>query len=392
LAASALEDPAMTKRLRVGIIGVSAERGWARASHVPAVQRLEGVELAAVATSRQESAAAAATAFGAQKAYGTATDLLRDPDIDLVAVCVKVPEHRAVVLGALAAGKHVYCEWPLGRDVREAEELRDAATAAGVHGVHAAIGLQARMSPAVRRARELIAFGQLGRVLSARLYSATAGFGRKVEPAGLYFEQAVNGATLLTICGGHTLDVASAVLGDLVDVAALATTQYPEIEIETGDGERRERRSRSIPDHLLTQSRLCGGAALAVEVAGGRPPDAPFRLEVVGENGTLALNGGAPWGFQAGRIRLSLNGEPQPLDEGEAVSLPDTAANVASMYVALRDDIANATASVPDFDHAARLTWLLAEVAASAETGARIRIAVTNSRNSPENTHSRQRA
>jgi predicted dehydrogenase len=364
----------MTTRLRVGIVGASAERGWARISHVPAVQRLEGVELAAVATSRQETAAAAATAFGAQKAYGTATDLFRDPDIDLVAVCVKVPEHRAVVLGALAAGKHVYCEWPLGRDVREAEELRDAARAAGMH---AAIGLQARMSPAVRRARELIAFGQIGRVLSARLYSATAGFGRKVETAGLYFEQAVNGATLLTICGGHTLDVASAVLGDLVDVAALATTQYPEIEIETETGDQRERCARSIPDHLLTQSRLCGGAALAVEVAGGRPPDAPFRLEVVGENGTLALDGGASWGFQAGRIRLSLNGAPQSLDEGEAVSLPDPAANVASMYVALRDDIANATASVPDFDHAVRLTRLLADVTASSETGARI--AVNNS-------------
>jgi hypothetical protein len=62
---------------------------------VPAVQRPEGVELAAVATSRQEMAAAAATAFGAHKAYGTATDLFRDPDIDPVAVCVKVPKHRA---------------------------------------------------------------------------------------------------------------------------------------------------------------------------------------------------------------------------------------------------------------------------------------------------------
>ncbi len=295
----------MTKRLRVGIVGASAERGWARIAHVPALQSLEGVELAAVATSRQETATAAASAFGAKRAYGTATDLFRDPEIDLVAVGVKVPEHRAVVLGALAAGKHVYCEWPLGRDVGEAEELRDAATAAGVH---AAIGLQARMSPAVCRARELIALGQIGRVLSARLYSATAGWGRKVEPAGLYLEQAVNGATLVAINGGHALDVASAVLGDLVDVAALATTQYPEIEVEIGD--QSERRARSIPDHLLTQSRLCGGAALAVEVAGGRPPDTPFRLEVVGENGTLALDGGAPWGFQAGRIRLSLNGVP----------------------------------------------------------------------------------
>jgi predicted dehydrogenase len=187
-------------------------------------------------------------------------------------------------------------------------------------------------------------------------------------------EEAVNGATLVTILGGHALDVAIAVLGELADVAALATTQYPEIEI----GDQGERRSRSIPDHLLTQSRLRGGGALAVELAGGRPPDAPFRLHVVGENGTLSLDGGSPWwGFQAGRIRLALNGEPQSIDEGEAGSMPDTAANVASVYVALRDDIANATSSAPDFDHALRLTRLLADVTASSEMGARI--AVNNS-------------
>lgn len=74
------------------------------------------------------------------------------------------------------------------------------------------------------------------------------------------------------------------------------------------------------------------------------------------------------------------------------MSLPDPAANVASVYVALRDDIANATTSVPDFDHAVRLTRLLADVAASAETGARIRLAVVNSRNSPQNTRRWQRA
>ena len=357
----------MTKLLRVGIIGASAQRGWAKESHVPAVQQLGGIELVAVATQHQQSAEAAARAFGARRGYGDATDLLRDPHVDLVTVSVKAPEHRALVLGALAAGKHVYCEWPLGRNVCEAEEMRDAAKAAGVH---VAIGLQARMSPAVRRARELIALGQIGRVLSARLYASTVGFGRKVETGGLYMVKAVNGATLVTILGGHALDVAIAVLGELVDVAALATTQYP--EIETGD--QSERRSRSIPDHLLTQSRLRGGAALAVEVASGRPPDAPFRLDVVGENGTLSLDGGAAWGFQAGRIRLSLNGEPQSIDEGEAGSMPDTAANVASVYVALGDDIAHATSFVPDFDHAVRLTRLLADVTASSETGARLSV------------------
>ncbi len=57
----------MDKILRVGIIGASAERGWAKASHVPAVRRLAGLELAGVVTRDRESADAAARAFGAAR-------------------------------------------------------------------------------------------------------------------------------------------------------------------------------------------------------------------------------------------------------------------------------------------------------------------------------------
>ena len=117
-------------------------------------QKLSGLELTAVATSNQNSADAAAKECGAARGYGNATDLLRDPNVDVVTIGVKVPDHRALVLEALPQGKHLYCEWPLGRDVSESEELRNAAHAAGVHAV---IGVQTRMSPAVHHARELIA-------------------------------------------------------------------------------------------------------------------------------------------------------------------------------------------------------------------------------------------
>jgi predicted dehydrogenase len=100
-------------------------------------------------------------------------------------------------------------------------------------------------------------------------------FGPKVESAMAFAEQAENGATLVTIQGAHTLDLAIAVLGEFKAASALITTQYPEVEV--GDGATRQERSTS--DHLLVQARLAGGGALSVEVAGGRPPGAtPFRL------------------------------------------------------------------------------------------------------------------
>ena len=355
----------MTKQLQVGVIGASAERGWAQISHLPAVRKLAGLELAAVASGSQSKADAAAKAFGAKAAYGDAKDLFRDPRIDIVAICVKVPDHRELVLGALAVGKHIYCEWPLGRNLAESEELAAAAHAAGVH---VAIGLQTRMNPAAQRARELIASGAIGRPLSARVVSNTVAFGPKVETAMAFAEKAENGVTLVTIQGAHTLDLAIALLGKLDELAALTTIQYPEVEV----GDDAMRQVRSTPDHLLVQARVSDGSALSVEVAGGRPPEsATFRLEVTGEEGNLALEGGAVRGFQSGRLRLSLNGKPEHVDEAEIGPMPDPAANVAGMYAALRNDILSETSTAPDFAHAVRLTRLIDDVMSSARTGTR---------------------
>lgn len=358
----------MARTLRVGIIGANAEGGWARDGHVPAVQTLDGLEFAAVATNSQKTADASARAFGVSAAYGSGMDLIRASGVDLVTVATRVPDHRDLVLAAIAAGKHVYCEWPLGRDVAEAEEMTAAARAAGVH---VAIGLQLRGSPVVRRARELVASGAIGRVLSMGVYSATAGFGPDVPAPFVYLEDPKNFANLVTIQGAHTIDLAITVAGALGDLSALTTAQYP--EIRAGDG--KEVRKRVTFDHLLLQSRLAQGGALSVEVAGGRPPETPFRMEVVGETGTLRLDGGAPRGFQSGRLTLSLDSAPQQVDEGELAAMPDAAANVAGVYAALRDDIARGGASVTGFDHAVKLTRLITDLLASSRTGTRVQAA-----------------
>ncbi len=353
----------MAKVLRVGMIGANPKGGWARESHVPAVQALAGLELAAVASKTQQSADEAARAFGVDKAYGDAADLFRDPDIDLVAVAVTLPAHRELLLSALAAGKHIYCEYPLGLDVAESRTL---AQAAGSAGVHAAIGLQTRANPAVRQARGLLAAGVIGRPLTARIISTTAGFAPSTDPAVAYTEDPANGVTVITIQAAHTIDLAIALLGGVEGFSALATTQYPEIRI--GDG---LPQLRKIYDHLLVQARLANGAALSVEVAGGRPPEAPFLFEIIGENGILALEGGAPRGFQSGRLRLLVNGEAQAVDEGELASLPDTALNVAATYAALRDDIASGTMTAIGFPHAVRLARFIEDATTSSQTGLR---------------------
>jgi predicted dehydrogenase len=100
--------------LRVGIVGINPKKGWGRYSHVPAIQSLPDLKLAAVATRNETSARAAAEAFAAEHWFADPLAMVRSDAVDLVCVSVNVPAHRAIVLAALATGKHVYSEWPTG--------------------------------------------------------------------------------------------------------------------------------------------------------------------------------------------------------------------------------------------------------------------------------------
>ncbi len=354
-----------SERLRVGIIGANPGRSWARDSHVPAIAQSAGLVLSAVATRNEASARAAAQAFGAGRWFADAFALVRSDAVDIVSVCVRVPEHRAIVLAALAAGKHVYCEWPLGRDAAEAREMAAAAEAAGVR---CAVGLQGRLNPAVRRARELLDAEAVGRLLSARIVSTTAGYAPVLPSTYAYLNRAENGANLTTILGGHTLDLAVHLLGSVVGLDALSATQFPEVRLSDTGGTL----LRNTPDHLLVLSSHVGGCVLSTEVGGNRPADTPFSFEIIGTSGWLALRGGHPHGFQAGALQLETDVAFTPPEPAAAEGgLAGAAANVAEVYAALAKDIREGTRTTPDFAHAARLSDLLDMVRRAAETGVR---------------------
>ena len=354
-----------SERLRVGIVGANPGRSWAKDSHVPAIAQSADLVLSAVATRSEASARAAAQAFGVGTWFADAFSLVRSNAVDIVSVCVRVPEHRAIVLAALAAGKHVYCEWPLGRDVAEAREMADTAEAAGVH---CAVGLQGRLNPAVRSARELLDAGALGRLLSARVVSTTAGYAPQLPSTYAYLNRAANGANLTTILGGHTLDLAVHLLGPVVSLDALSAIQFPEVWLSDIGGIL----LRDTPDHLLVLRRHESGCVLSAEVGGNRPAETAFSFEIVGTSGRLALRGGHPHGFQAGDLRLEADVPFAPLDPPAAVGgLAGAAANVAEVYASLARDIREGTCTAPDFAHAARLSDLLDTVRRAAETGVR---------------------
>lgn len=144
-------------RVRVGIVGLPPGRSWSARTHVPALRALPAYDVVGVANSSAESSHAATEALDIPHAFADARQLAGDPDLDLVAVPVKVPRHRKPVDAALGAHKMAYCEWPLGTDLADAEAMAKHARDVGVR---TAVGLQARSAPTMRYVRDLIRGGQ----------------------------------------------------------------------------------------------------------------------------------------------------------------------------------------------------------------------------------------
>src|SRR5262249_18319684 len=115
----------MADKIRVGIVGATVTQGgsgWGANAHVPALKALPQYELMAVCTAHEDTAAASAKVFGA-RGFHRFSDMAAAPDVDLLVVCVRVPGHRDLVMAGLEAGKPVLCEWPLGKNLAEAEEM-----------------------------------------------------------------------------------------------------------------------------------------------------------------------------------------------------------------------------------------------------------------------------
>jgi predicted dehydrogenase len=215
-------------KLGVGIIGVSPTRGWAATAHIPALRALPNYEIRALSARSAESARAAGEAFGVSTVFSDHEQLVTQPDIDVVAVTVRVPHHRELASAALAAGKAVYCEWPLGRDL---DDARATAALAAEQGVRSVVGLQGRQAPAIEFVQELLRDGYVGEVLSTTMVGLSVP-GDAVVSANAYMVDEANGANLLTIAVGHSLDTLNHVLGEFADLSAVSDLRRPLIKIE----------------------------------------------------------------------------------------------------------------------------------------------------------------
>jgi predicted dehydrogenase len=366
-----------SSKLGVGIIGVNPGWGWAATAHIPALRALPNYEVKALSASSLDAARAAGKAFGVAAVFSNHDELVAQPDVDVVAVTVKVPHHRELVSAALAAGKAVYCEWPLGRDV---DDARSMAALAAEWAVRTVVGLQARQAPAVEFVRELLLDGYVGDVLSTTMVGLSIRGDVVVQPNAYMLDKA-NGANLLTVAFGHSLDTLNFVLGEFAELTAVSALRRPLITIE-GIGEQIE---KTAADQIAVIGSLVSGATASIHLREAVAGGTGFLWEINGTDGTLRITADAalpeifPLTVAGGRGR----------SEPATLAVPTTltqkwptlaslegapAYNVGRAYAAFAADINDGGHTVPDFVDAVRRHEVIAAIERSAASGERVKL------------------
>jgi predicted dehydrogenase len=351
----------MADKIRVGIVGATVTpggSGWGASAHIPALKSLPGYELKAVCTAHEDTAQASAKAFGAELAFSDFDKMIAHPGIDMVSVVVRVPKHQELVMKSLRAKKPTFCEWPLGTNLAEAEEMVDAAR---TYKQPTLIGLQARSDPAIMTARELIADDYIGRVLVANLSMVTSG--SYARGAGRLWQSVrKNGANPLTIPGGHSMDVLRFLVGDFAEVSARVTTQIPQWRDTDAD----KLIDVDAPDSIGVIARTQTGVEAVIQIA-TVPSAAPgFRLEIYGLSGRLVLTSSSvnygPNRLLGAKGNAELAELPIP-DRFKVIpkSLPGApqSTNVAQAYTRFAEAYHAGRTIDPDFDTALGMHRLL---------------------------------
>ncbi len=357
-----------TPRIRVGLIGANPGYGWGSRAHVPAIRALPELELVAVCTSKSETAEAAAQQFGVAKAYSDYHEMVRDEDIDLVNIAVRVPLHYPMAMAALQAGKHVFCEWPLALNSEQATDLASLARARNLrHGVD----VQARGAPAIMRFRELVQEGYLGQPLTFNMSMFLPGalLPRRTRPTwGIRKE---DGGTALTIAGGHAIDILGWCLGEIEALCADVRTLVPRIRVtETG-----EEIETTSADTVSFVARLRSGAVGVTHISNAARPGRGWRLEVYGSQGSLMVTTPGMIEMSPAHLVGAQGGEREMKDipippRLTLVSGQDPESmgfQVAQLLRPLAQAIRDGRDIEPNFDDATRLHRLLEAIQASSD-------------------------
>ena len=283
--------------------------------------------------------------------------------------------HYDAIKAIAAKGKQCYVEWPLGKNLQEAQELFEIVKKSG--NARTVVGLQARRSPVVNTVKKLIADRAIGRVLSSSVLSSAGNLGQvDNERMGRLFNDSAIGANMITIHFGHMIDYILYALDDEIkDLSAVFSTQRKKAQIKHDDGHLTDM-ARDTPDQIMLQGYLKGGAVLSVHQRGGSPfkGEPGLRWRIYGESGEIEVTSGGSF-LQVGYPDMTIKLHDHKTDEIQTVDwatndewdqLPLPAKNIARLYEAFAE---GDQTNYADWEQAVGRHKLLEKMEESSKTG-----------------------
>jgi predicted dehydrogenase len=215
----------MPLELGIGLVG----GGWMGNVHSRAYARLFSLDprsalrprLVHVADAEPDVVSFLQLRWGWERGSADWRSVVDDPEVDLVDICAPNDLHCEIAAAAADAGKHVYCEKPLGRSVAETRRMAEAVRRAGVKSL---VGYNYRWMPALQHARALVAEGRLGEITHFRSVFHTDWGASRDAPFSWRFDRDRSGWGALGDMASHVVDTAEALVGPIAGVTGTAAT------------------------------------------------------------------------------------------------------------------------------------------------------------------------
>lgn len=275
------------RELGIGLIGT----GFMGRAHALAFNNARAVfelpvrlTLAALADADSERAQRCATAWGFAQAHGDWQALINDPKVDVVAITTPNHLHYPMAMAAIAAGKAVYCEKPLAVSLEQADAMRRAAATAGVV---TRVGYNYQHNPMITLARQMIAQGELGDIISFQGEFSEDFMADPTAPWSWRCDEAHAGGALADL-GSHLLSMARYLVGDVVSVCADTQTAHATRPSVKGSN---DLKAIAVDDQVHALLRFANGARGTVSSSWlKRGYKNHLSVEISGTKGTLAFD------------------------------------------------------------------------------------------------------
>lgn len=258
----------MKKTYGFGILGA----GLVSPFHANAVIHSQGGKLTGICGRSKERADKLAAQFNV-KAFYSLDDMLKDPGIDVVNICLPNHLHHDAVLKCAAAGKHVLTEKPPAMTLRETDAMIEACRKAGVKF---GCTVQCRVRKAIQAIKGAVDSGRFGKLLHADAYMKWFR-GTEYYQSDAWRSSRKSGAGVTVQHAFHYIDLLQYLMGPGQQVEARMTNlAHPSVDIE---------------DTLLAFVRFANGAQGVVQASTALWPGTDVRIEINGTDGTAIVTG-----------------------------------------------------------------------------------------------------